>query len=86
MQAERFKIFGSEHGNDTGQSHCLVNIDRFDPGMGIGRAYEITKQHVRHFDVVDIIATALGKALVFDPFAGMSETFQLGAAFGSVWA
>ena len=27
MQAERFKVFGCEHGNYTGQGHCLVGVD-----------------------------------------------------------
>ena len=48
--------------------------------MGMRRADEIAVQHARQFDVVDVIALALGEADVFDALALAAHAFELGFA------
>ena len=51
--------------------------------MAIGRADEIAEHHAREFQIVDVIALALGEADILDPFALGAETFKLlGPRFG----
>lgn len=44
--------------------------------MAVRRAHEVTKHHARLFDVVNVVALALGEARVLDSLARAAETLQ----------
>ncbi len=48
--------------------------------MRMRRADKIAVQHARQFDIVDIIALALGEADVFDALALAAHAFEGGGA------
>ena len=75
MQTKRGQVFGRQNGNHSVQCHRSVEV-LIDTtfGMGIGRAHEIAVQHARQFDVVDIIAFALGEPGIFNALAFATHT------------
>ena len=76
VQLQRFQVFSGQHRLDAGQCERSVFFDRFDAGMAIRRADEITKQHARQFEVVDVVALALRKADILDALAPGTEAFE----------
>ena len=80
MQAQRLEIGRGQHGMDARKRQRLFGVDRLYPRMRIGRADEIAEQHARQFQVVDIVALALGETRVLDPLARGSEAVQRGDA------
>ncbi len=77
MQVERLQIRRREHGNDARQGERGILGDRFDPRVAVGRAYEIAEQHAGHFDVVDVVALALGEADILDALARGAQPMEL---------
>ena len=77
MQLERLQIGGGQHRLDARQLERCLLVDRFDAGVAIGRADEIAEQHAGQFEIVDIIALALGEADVLDALAPGAEAFEL---------
>src|ERR1700730_6479588 len=80
MQLERLQVVGGEHGFDTGQLERRVFVDRFDPGVTVRRPDEITEQHPRQLEIIDVVALALREANVLDALAPGPKTLEfLGA-------
>src|SRR5258708_29160030 len=48
--------------------------------MGVRRTDKIAVQHARQFQIVDVIALALGEADVLDPLALAAHAFECGGA------
>ena len=80
VQTQRLEIGRSQHSMDTRERQRLFRVDRLHPRMRIGRANEITEQHARQLQIVDIITLALGEPCVLDPLARGSEAVQRGNA------
>ena len=86
MEIQWGQVFGGQNGNNTGQRQSGVLIDRHNPCMGIGRADKISVQHIGKFDVIDIVALALGEPGILDAFAGAAKALEVGRAFFAVWS
>ena len=80
MKAKRLEIGGGKHRMNTRKRHRLFGVDRLNPRMGIGRADKIAKQHAGKFQVIDVVALALGETSVFDPLARGAQAVQRGNA------
>ena len=80
VQAQRLEIGRGQHGMDTRECQRLFGVDCLHPRMRIWRADEVTEQHARQLQVVDIIALTLGETCVLDPLARGSEAVQRGDA------
>jgi hypothetical protein len=69
MQLERLQVVGGEHRLDTGQLERRVFLDRFDPGVTVGRPDEITEQHARQLEIAPSATMTADMSLPGSPFA-----------------
>ena len=81
-EVDALEFLGGEHGEHARHLQRLGRVDLLDAGVGMRRAVEIAVQHAGQFQVVDIIALALGEADVLDALAAAAHAFQLFGAFG----
>ena len=85
VQVQGCEVGGRQHRHHTGQGAGGIGVDRLYAGMCVRAAHEIAKQHALHFDVIDIVALALGKADILDAFAAAAQTFKLFDPFVTGW-
>ena len=80
-EIDALEILGRQHGDDAGHGLGLGRVDLDDARMRMAGAVEIAVQHAGQFDVVDIIAAALGEAHVFDALALAAHALKFLGAF-----
>ncbi len=76
-EIDALELLGGEHGDDAGHGLGLRRVDVLDARMGAAGAMKIAVQHARQFEVVDVIAAALGEAHVLDALALAAHALQL---------
>src|SRR5580692_10143301 len=69
MQLEWLQVVGGEHRLDTGQLERRVFLDRFDPGVTVGRPDEITEQHTRQLEIAPSATMTADMSSPGSPFA-----------------
>ncbi len=81
-EVDALELFGGEHGEYAGDFQRLRRVDLLDAGMSVRRAVEIAIEHAGQFQVVDVVALALGEADVLDALALAAHAFEFFGAFG----
>ena len=81
-EVDGLQYLGGDHRDDAGHCGGLRGVDLLDAGMGVRRAVEFAIQHAGQFDVVDVIAFALGETDILDALALTAHAFELDGAFG----
>ena len=81
-EVDGFQHLGGQHRDDAGHRRGFRGVDLLDAGVGVRRAHQVAVEHAGQFQIVDVIALALGEADVLDALSLAAHAFELFGAFG----